>query len=498
MSSHLARGSSSLALAFLLILTLLLIAAFAESPSARAAESSAIAPAASTTGGRDELARVAALLIGEETVSGGAYSKLEWLTDRIGPRLSGSPNAAAAVSWALKEFHKDGLSNVRAEKVMVPHWVRGAESASIVEPVNQRLALTAIGMSDPTPPGGITAPVVEVASFDELHALGDKVRGKMVLYNKPFGPHADGSGYGSAAGLRYRGAVEAAKQGAVAMLIRSLGTLSARLVHTGSHGYKEGVKRIPAAAISAEDADLIHRLAASGDTVKVTLTLGCKTLPDVESANVVAELRGKSLPDEVVVIGGHLDSWDLGTGAIDDGAGVAVSMEALRLLNKLNLRPRRTIRAVLFMNEENGDRGGHGYFDTHRSEMEKHRAAIESDSGAGRPLGFSVNAGPGADGVVRDLAAYLKSLGATDVEAGGDGGVDVSPMRSAGVPLLGLRQDMTDYFNWHHTAADTLDKVDPRELADNAAAMAFMAYALADSKDTLPRIPPEARKAPDY
>jgi carboxypeptidase Q len=501
MSSSLLPRSVSIAL-------LLLVVAPAVSPLAAAAPAAApAAPPAGASGktssprsadtAADPLARLAALLIGEESVSGGAYAKLEWLTDRIGPRLSGSANAEAAVSWALKELRRDGLTNVRAEKVMVPHWVRGAEVASIVIPVTQRLAVTALGMSDPTPAEGITAPVVEVASFDDLHALGDKVQGRIVLFNKPITPQSDGSGYGSAAGLRYRGAAEAAKQGAVAMLIRSLGTLSARLVHTGAHGYVEGVPRIPAAAISAEDADLIHRLMASSDTVKVSLTLGCKTLPDVESANVVAELRGKSLPDEVVVIGGHMDSWDLGTGAIDDGAGVAVSMEALRLLKKLNLRPRRTIRAVLFMNEENGSRGGHAYFDTHQSEMERHVAAIESDSGAGRPLGFSVNAGAGGDAVVGALSARLASIGATEVHAGGGGGVDVSPMLAAGVPLLGLRQDMTEYFNWHHTAGDTLDKVNPRELADNAAAMAFMAYALADLKEPLPRIPPEARKNRD-
>jgi len=442
----------------------------------------------------DPLARAAARIIGEETASGGAYAKLAWLTDRIGPRLSGSPGAEAAVAWAKQEMLRDGLSNVRTEKVMVPLWVRGEETASIVSPVSQSLAVTALGMSDPTPAGGITAPVVEVASFDELHRLGDEVRGKIVLYNRPIIPHSTENGYGSAAALRYRGAAEAAKQGAVATLIRSLGTLTARLVHTGSHAYEEGVPRIPAAAISAEDAELIHRLAASGETVEVSLTLGCGLLPDVESANVIGELRGRSLPGEVVVIGGHMDSWDLGTGAMDDGTGVAASMEALRILKKLKLRPRRTIRAVLFMNEENGMRGGLAYLETHQSEMEKHVAAIEADAGAGRPQGFSVHAGPGGDETVRRLAAYLKSISATGVETGGNGGVDISPMLVAGVPLLGLRQEGDDYFHWHHSAADTLDKVDPRNLADATAALAFMAYALADLESPLPRIPPEERK----
>ena len=444
--------------------------------------------------GSDALDRVAALLIGEEMVSGGAYRKLAWLSDHIGPRLSGSPGAERAVAWALEEFRRDGLAKVRAEKVMVPRWVRGVETADIVSPVSQPMATTAIGMSVPTPPEGIIAEVIEVTSFDELHALGEKVRGRIVFYNKPIDPHPEGAGYGSAAGLRYSGASEAAKQGAVAMLIRSLGTLSARLPHTGAHAYQDGVERIPAAAVAAEDADLLHRLLTGGKRVKVNLTLGCKTFPDVESANVVAELRGRIRPQEIVVIGAHLDSWDLGTGAIDDGAGIAVTMEAMRLLRKQNRRPRRTIRAVLFMNEENGNRGGKTYARDHKAELGLHVAAIESDSGAGRPLGFSVNAGPGGEKAVRDLASRLTSIGATQVIAGGDGGVDISPMRAAGVPLLGLRQDMTHYFDWHHTAADTLDKVDPRELADNAAAMAYLAFALADLDTPLPRIPPENRK----
>jgi len=451
-----------------------------------------------TPGESDELSRVASLLIGEETASGGAYRKLAWLTDRIGPRLSGSAGAAAAVAWAQEEFRRDGLARVRAEKLMVPHWIRGVETAVIVSPVQQRMATTALGMSVPTPPEGVTAEVVEATSPEELHAPGTRVRGKIVFFNKPIAPNPDGEGYGSAVSLRYAGPSEAAKQGAVAMLIRSLGTLTARMPHTGSLGYKEGVDRIPAAAIAAEDADLLHRLLASGKLVEVKLTLGCQMQPDVESANVTAELRGRTLPGEIVVIGGHLDSWDLGTGAIDDGAGVAVSMEALRLLKKLGLRPRRTIRAVLFMNEENGNRGGKAYATAHEAELGKHVAAIESDSGAGRPLGFSVNAGKGGDAMVRDLISRLEGLGPQEVKSGGEGGVDISAMLAAGVPLLGLRQDMTHYFDWHHTAGDTLDKVDPRELADNAATMAFLAYALADLEEPLPRIPPEARKEPGY
>jgi carboxypeptidase Q len=443
--------------------------------------------------GSEPLAEVLARLIGEEAVSQGAYKKLAHLTDRIGPRLSGSPGAEAAVAWSAEELRNDGLARVRTERVMVPHWVRGEETAVLLSPSLRPLLVTALGMSIPTPAEGVTGEVVEVGSFEELQSRGDAVRGKIVLYYKPMERHPDGESYGSAATLRYRGAAEAAKQGAVAMLIRSLGTLSARLPHTGVQGYQEGVEKIPAAAVAAEDADLIHRLLASGEHVRVRLTLGCRLLPDAESANVVAELRGSSRPEEVLVIGGHLDSWDLGTGAIDDGAGVAITMETMRLLKKLGLRPRRTIRAVLFMNEENGNRGGKGYADAHQEELERHVAAIESDSGAGKPLGFSVTAGAGGLERVADLSRFLESLSATRVLPDG-GGVDIGPMRRAGVPLLSLRQDMTHYFDWHHTAADTLDKVDPRELADNAVAMAFMAYALAEDESPLPRIPEDQRQ----
>jgi Zn-dependent M28 family amino/carboxypeptidase len=448
----------------------------------------------SSAGASGDLDRIAAQLLGEEMVSGGAYAKLAWLTDRIGPRLSGSVGAEAAVTWALDEFRKDGMARVRAEKVMVPHWVRGEERAEIVSPVAQRLVATALGMSVPTPLEGITARVLEVSSFDELHALGDSVRGAIVLFNKKTLADRHGEGYRETSPLRYRGPSEAARQGAVAVLVRSLGTLAARLPHTGALGYLDDAPKIPAAAVTEEDADLIHRLLAAGETVRVSLVLGCRTLPDAESANVVAELRGRSLPDEIVVIGGHLDSWDLGTGAIDDGAGVAMSMEALRLLKSLKLRPRRTIRAVLFMNEENGVHGGQGYADAHEAELQRHVAAIESDSGAGRPIGFSLNAGEGAAESVRALARSLRSIGADDVEAHGEGGTDIGPLLKSGCPLLGLRQDMTHYFDWHHTAGDTLDKVDPRELAENTAAMAFMAYALADRAEPLPRVPPEARQ----
>ena len=434
--------------------------------------------------------QVAARLLAEETVSQGAWRKVAWLSDRIGARLSGTPQAEQAVTWALDEFRRDGLARVRAEKVMVPRWIRGAIDARVTAPVSQPLAALALGMSVGTPEAGLEAEVVEVDSFEAMRALGDKVRGRIVLFNRVTRADPHGAGYGENGNLRYRGPSEAARQGAVAVLVRSLGTQTARLPHTGSLGYLDDAPRIPAAAIAAEDADLIHRLLLGGDPVRVSLRLGCKTLEDVASANVVAELRGRTRPDEIVLIGAHLDSWDVGTGATDDGAGVAITMEAMRLLRTLGLRPKRTVRAVLFMNEENGVRGGRAYAADHEAELAQHVAAIESDSGAGRPLGFNIDAGDGGLDLMRALAQPLAGLGVLDIRAGHTG-TDIGPMRPKGVPTLSLQQDMTHYFDWHHTEADTLDKVDAGELARNAVAMAYIAWALADSDATLPRVPPD-------
>jgi Zn-dependent M28 family amino/carboxypeptidase len=449
------------------------------------------APAPAPAARLDALRAIAERLQAEERKSQGAWHKLAYLTDHIGARLSGSPQADKAVAWALAEFGRDGFAEAHAENVMVPHWERGEGSGAIVSPVEAPLALLALGMSDGTPPEGVTGEVVEADSFESLRALGDKARGKVVLLNKPMRRAPDGAGYGEVAPLRHGGPSQAARQGAVAFLIRSLGTLAARLPHTGTTHYDDDAPRIPAAAVSEEDADRIHRLLAAGETVKVRLTLGCRMLPDAPSANVVAEWRGAKRPDEVVVISGHLDSWDVGAGAEDDGAGVVMAMESLALLKRLDLHPARTVRAVLYMNEENGTRGGHGYADQHAAEMARHVAALEADSGAGPWLGYAVLAGPGGAGTVRALAGALALP--HEVTDGGEGGTDIGPMRAAGVPLLGVRFDMTHYFDWHHTAADTLDKIDPANLADGAVVMALMGYALADLDPPLPRVPPEAR-----
>jgi len=417
-----------------------------------------------------------------------AYEKLAWLTDRIGHRLSGSANLERAVTWAAEELRRDGLEHVWTEEVLVPRWIRGRELARIVAPTEHRLAILTLGGSAPTPTGGITGEVVEVDSLETLRGLGERVRGKIVLFNREMqrGFSAE-NGYGALSPLRGDGPGEAGRLGAIAALVRSLGTASFRLPHTGATKYPEDGPKIPAAAVSAEDAMLIGRLLAAGETVRIELDLGCKTLPDVPSANVLAEIRGREKPDEVVLIGAHLDSWDVGTGATDDGAGCAMVLETMRLVSKLGLAPRRTLRAVLFTNEENGLRGGRDYAERHLAEMPLHVAAIEADSGGAPPVAFGVSAGPGGAETVRELVRALADLGVKDVFPRG-GGADISPMRNHGVPQIGHMPDSTYYFDYHHTEADTLDKVDRAALDKNVAALAYLAFALADAETPLPRL----------
>jgi hypothetical protein len=373
---------------------------------------------------------------------------------------------------------------------MVPRWVRGREVVRLVAPVEHELAVLALGGSVGTPEGGLEADVIEVDGLAALGALGDAVRGKIVLFNAPL---REASGYGTIAKMRTEGPSAAARQGAVGMLIRSLGTADFRLPHTGALRYEEKVPQVPAAAVSAEDAELIHRLLASGDTVRVHVELGCRTLDDVPSANVIAELRGRERPDEIVLIGAHLDSWDVGQGAHDDGAGCAIVMESIGLLRRLAVAPRRTIRAVLFTNEENGLRGGKDYAKRHGGEP--HVAAIEADSGGFRPLGFAVSAGEGGVEIVRDLARPLAALDAAAVTPDG-GGADLKPLKDLGVPVMNLRHDTERYFDYHHSAADILDKVNRQDLDRSVAALAVMAFRLAEDERTLPRLPPETAITP--
>lgn len=440
----------------------------------------------------DRYRDVATKILAAARADRGAYAKLEHLTDRIGNRLAGSSALDAAVAWAAQAMTDDGHV-VRTEPVMVPHWVRGAESAELVTPIARPLRVLGLGGSVATPKGGITAPVVVVHSWAELDARRDAVKGAIVLYDVAMPAYSEttGSGYGPTVEFRGAGAIRAAKLGAVAVLVRSVTAHSLRSPHTGAMRYDDTVPKIPAAAVTVEDAALIARLAAAGPAT-VHLALEEQQLPDAPSANVIGELRGKDLPDELVVIGAHLDSWDVGQGAHDDGAGVVTMMQALTTLRKLGLQPRRTIRVVLFTNEENGLRGGKAYATAHADELARTVLALESDSGGFAPRGFEVGKPDGKDPKdtspdlsprmlprVTDIATLLAPIAATRVVAG-HGGADISPMAPAGVPQMSLDVDGRTYFDIHHTEADTLDKVDPVALANDVAAVAVMAYVVAD------------------
>lgn len=424
------------------------------------------------------------------------YGKLAYLCDRIGNRLSGSEALQRAVSWSEEQMKRDGLSNVRVIPVKVPHWVRGSESARLVAPENKPLHMLGLGMSVGTPAGGITADVVVVSDFNELTRLGQQgVRGKIVLYNEPY------LGYGASVAYRTAGASRAAALGAVAVLVRSVTPLAMQIPHTGTLNYEEGQPRIPAAAVSVEDVLMMARFAASRIPIKVHLEMNAHMEPDADSGNVMGEIPGREHPEELVVLGGHLDSWDVGRGAQDDGSGVIACLQAVALMKKLGLQPRRTIRVVFWVNEENGGRGGEAYRTWIGDRIASHVAAIEMDGGAEAPLGFGYGAAGGGGGrrgrtspaaapgqspaeqeslaALKQIGKLLERINAGEVTPGG-GGSDIGPITRDGVPSLGLRTVGTHYFDWHHTEADTLDKVDPQDFRKNIAALAVMSYILAD------------------
>jgi hypothetical protein len=419
-----------------------------------------------------------------------ALDRDEFLSDAIGPRLSGSPQADAAVHYVAAQLTALGLK-VRLEPVTVAHWVRGEETAALVDwpgrmtDTTQKIVLTALGMSVATPADGLTAPVVVVKSFDQLAALGSSVRGKIVLYDVHFDKRLETAGggdeaYGELIDYRITGPTAASKLGAVATLVRSLGGADYRLPHTGTTHYSGGTKPIPAAAISAEDADLIARL-ANGGPVTMHLTLTPRRLPDVKAANVIADLTGSEFPQQVVIVSGHLDSWDLGTGATDDGAGVAQAMGAMAVYHELGLRPRRTIRCIAWMNEENGTAGGKQYARDERDNLTNTVAAIESDSGADRPLGFGTSLSAASGPFLEPISQALVANGSPRLSYGLGSEVDVGPIVQLGVPAYAPVQDSPTYFDYHHTAADTFDKVDPAGMAANTAVLAALAYGLADA-----------------
>jgi carboxypeptidase Q len=426
---------------------------------------------------RDDATR----LIKAATADDFAWQRLAELTDTYGHRLSGSGNLARAVDWAARTMKADGLENVRTERVMVPHWVRGREAAEIVDPPRHPIPILGLGGTVPTPPGGLEADVLVVTSFDDLRVKGADAKNRIVLFNVPY------NGYSETVTYRNGGARSAAQYGAVAVLVRSVGPIGLRTTHTGSVSYAPGQPQIPAAAVSIEDANRIARLSARGRPVRMRLLLESKNEPDAESANVLGEIRGREKPHEIVLLGGHLDSWDVGTGASDDGVGCIVTWEAVRLMKKLNIRPRRTVRIVLFANEENGLRGAAAYAEKHAASASDHVFALESDSGVFAPAALGFSGSAAARAMMLQIGSLLTPLDFPEITAGG-GGADIGPIAQAGnVPTMAYLGDPARYFVIHHSAADTVERIAPEEVSKAAAAIAAISYAIAEMPERLPK-----------
>jgi carboxypeptidase Q len=414
-----------------------------------------------------------------------SHSLLRELTTRVPHRLSGSPGAAAAVDLTQKMMEEGGFENVRRERVMVPHWERGSVEEAVVvgetRSADVGLTVCALGGSIATPEEGITGEVLEVRSFDELRELGARARGKIIFFNRPFDPTLVNTfaAYGGAVDQRAAGAVEAARVGGVAALVRSMTSATEDVPHAGTMGYNDSIPKIPAAAVSTLDADMLSTMLHAGRTLRIRLKLNCRTLGEAESANVMGEITGASLPEEIVVVGGHLDAWDKGNGAHDDGAGCMQAIDVLSLIRALGLHPKRTIRAVMFMNEENGLRGGRAYAVAPERSGEKHVAAMESDRGGFAPRGFTVHGDSLLVERVRRWAPFFTPLWADRILPGYSG-VDVSPLIATGVPGLGLDVETHRYFDYHHSENDTIDKVNSRELEMGAIVEALMCYLIAE------------------
>lgn len=419
-------------------------------------------------------------LIKEAQSSDFGWNRLAELTDTFGPRLSGSENLARAIEWAAAEMQKDGLE-ARTERVMVPVWIRGDERLDMVMPARQPIPMLGLGGSVGTPEAGIEAPVIVVRSFDELKANAAQVQGRIVLFNVPF------TTYGATVVYRSTGASEAAKLGAVASIVRAVGPVGLRTPHTGAQNYAEGVTRIPAAAVSAEDADRLQRLQDRGVETVLRLRMQARMADDAPSANVIGEIRGRERPEEIVLIGCHFDSWDVGTGASDDAVGCIVTWEAARLIRKLGLQPRRTIRLVLWTNEENGLRGANAYAERHAAAAKDHVLALESDSGVFEPASIGMTASDTARATMQRVMTLLAPLG-LEALGGGGGGADIGPIaRAGGVPMMAYSGDSTRYFTIHHTPADTIDRISKAEVSKASAAIAVIAFVTADMPERLPR-----------
>ncbi len=426
-----------------------------------------------------------------------AYEELRHLTANIGPRLSGSPQAQAAVEYVAAEMRALGAT-VSLEKTLVPHWVRGEETAALTAwtggtpGTEQKIVVTALYPTGATPKAGLTAPVLVVGSFAELKALPpDAVRGKILVFNHAFDKQLaavgeGGQAYEQTVAYRALAPVLGEAAGAAAVLVRSVGGADYRLPHTGAA--LQGEHLLPAGAVTAEDADLLATLAKQGP-VTMRLTLTSQTLPKAESYNVLADWKGSEHPEQVVIVSGHLDSWDLGTGAIDDGAGVVTAMQTVHMMRELNIHPKRTIRFVAWMDEELNSSGAATYAKEHAGEVANHIAALESDLGCDHPFGIAYTGAPALAEYVKPVADALRPIGASLVSKVEEVGPDVDPLVVQGVPGFAPNQDSRTYFNYHHTSADTFDKVDPRRLAENAAVMAVVAYAMADAEQPAPRGP---------
>ena len=409
-----------------------------------------------------------------------AYKRLAYICDTFGPRLSGSRNLENSIDWILDKMEEDDLENVRGERVKVPTWIRGKESATILKPFKRNLSMLGLGGSIATPRGGITSEVVVVNNFDELEIKAKEIKGNIVLFNVPF------TTYGETVSYRYNGASKASSFGAKASLVRSIGPWSMNTPHTGVMAYDEKYKKIPHAALTMEDAMMIGRLYDRGEKIIIKLNMEAKTLPDRWSRNVISEITGSKFPDEIIVIGGHIDSWDVGQGVHDDAGGCVAAWEALRLIKNMGLKPKRTIRCVLWTNEENGSRGNKAYRDMYLDDLDNHILAIESDAGVFAPKGFGFTGSDKAREIASNIHELLEPIGAHNISEGGRA-VDIAPLNDLGVPVMSLKVDDSKYFWYHHSEADTFDKVDFKEFNRCIAAMATMAFVVADMPEKLPR-----------
>lgn len=419
----------------------------------------------------------------EEALSRGkSYEWLRYLTTQIGSRLSGSEGAAKAVTWTKQVMEEEKFDRVFLQDVLVPHWVRGAKEEAYIQNGKQKIKvpIAALGGSVATPVKGILAEVIEVKNFQELRSMDKaKVQGKIVLFNRPMDPKklSTFEAYGGAVEQRANGANEAAKMGGIGAIVRSMASSLDDFPHTGGMRYGTGVPIIPTAAISTNGAELLSKLLQENPSLKFYFKQNCETLPDAPSHNVVGEIKGSEFPDEIIVVGGHLDSWDLAQGAHDDGTGCMQSIEVLRLLKALNIKPKRTIRAVMFMNEENGLRGGQRYAELAKENKEKHIYGLESDSGGFTPKGFGIVGTAAQVEKIKQYKTLLAPYGLHEIERGG-GGADIGPLAPLGTVLIGFKPDSQRYFDYHHAASDKFETVNKRELELGAASMAALIYLL--------------------